>query len=230
MKRTALLAVSVVALSLVSGCGSAAHPSVAPKPTATRTAPAPLTAAQERYVSDMRHEFNVGSSGLIGLGKDICTAARLQGGKQDGLTQVVTDDGFGSNPAAVVHAAEKDLCPRYLPKPPPQSIEPVSTRICHKLQTAWSPYSSSGGGQTLTNAEGLALGNRIMHWAQTIPSAEIDVSTSQTPDLASSLEIEAQDMMLAAHGSQASGLTQLASVIATDCGTLGVSNPNVWGN
>jgi hypothetical protein len=62
---------------------------------------APLTAAQLRYAS-MRHEFNIGSSGtdtqLIGVGKDICITARLQRGKRDGLTQVVTDDGFGSNP------------------------------------------------------------------------------------------------------------------------------------
>jgi hypothetical protein len=65
---------------------------------------------------------------------------------------------------------------------PSTSAEPVSTKVCHELQGEWA------GVGNMTDAQGMALANKIMAQAETIPGSELYVATSQTPDLKASLE------------------------------------------
>jgi hypothetical protein len=123
------LAVAAVALSAcgshnaLPGSAGASSPASAPSPTTT-----PLTAAQQQFVSDVRSQFNIGSSvtdsDLASVATGVCTAAQAQLGTtavDQAVTSNLSFSGPGESNAAaaaqVAGLAFKDVCPQYTPPP-----------------------------------------------------------------------------------------------------------------
>jgi hypothetical protein len=105
------------AAATASGAGASASPS-----------PTPLTAAEQKFVSDIRgglgqpgYNYQGNDASIVSLGQQICSA------RQDGDSQATVLAGLGEvqtklqlSPSGVEEAAERDLCGSYLPKPPPK--------------------------------------------------------------------------------------------------------------
>jgi hypothetical protein len=115
--------VVIIALSVAFGRGPQAKtPAAASTPTAhASTAPivaVTLTAAQRRFVGDMKRYVRPGTTGsaaLVAIGSHVCSDRRA-GDSQEAVVRYVRSQMRGA-PAAVARLAEKDLCRQYLPAP-----------------------------------------------------------------------------------------------------------------
>jgi hypothetical protein len=90
--------------------------SSAPAPTPSATVKVVLTARQRHFVKDIRAHFTLtrSASAIAAIGRQVCTFRR------NGMRQadVAAQLSVTVHQAAVTRLAERDLCHRYLPKPP----------------------------------------------------------------------------------------------------------------
>ena len=96
----------------------------APAPTASATVKVMLTARQRHFVKDIQAQIALtrSASAIAAIGRQVCTLRR------DGMRQgdVVAQLSVTAHQAAVTRLAERDLCRRYLPKPPRPKPAPPS--------------------------------------------------------------------------------------------------------
>ena len=119
--------------------------SSAPAPTASATVKVVLTARQRHFVKDIRAQFALtrSASAIAAIGRQVCTLRR------DGMRQgdVVAQLSVTAHQAAVTRLAERDLCRRYLPKPPrpkPAPPSPAPSATSAPQPAGCYPRASSG--------------------------------------------------------------------------------------
>lgn len=199
------LAVIIIASAIANGGkGSSGNPGSSissigastPTTAASSSAPA-LPADQTKFVSDLRSYMtgqgvsNTSSDAAIaGLGKSICQVAS-SGGSSSDIAAVLggkAQADFSIKPGKLVRMAEKDMCPKYLPKPvqvlmrfsgngirnsPPFR---VGSQVTVRYSFDCSAYGGSGnfiadlqyGNQTSLNSDDQQIANALAgHEAQT---------------------------------------------------------------
>jgi hypothetical protein len=119
--------------------------SSAPAPTASATVKVVLTARQRHFVKDIQAQFALtrSASAIAAIGRQVCTLRR------DGMRQgdVVAQLSVTAHQAAVTRLAERDLCRRYLPKPPrpkPAPPSPAPSATSAPQPAGCYPRASSG--------------------------------------------------------------------------------------
>ena len=123
LSALALLAL-ILLVGLVGGTGgqptsapaSSPASSSAPAPTASATVKVVLTARQRHFVRDMRARLALtrSAAAIVTIGRQVCTW-RGAGMRQ---ADVAAQLSVNAHQAAVTRLAERDLCRRYLPRPP----------------------------------------------------------------------------------------------------------------
>ena len=125
----------IIIISAIASGGTKSQPTSAPASSspASSSAPVPrsgatvkvvLTARQRHFVTDIRAQIALTRSApaIAAIGRQVCTLRR------DGMRQadVVAQLSVTAHQAAVTRLAERDLCRRYLPKPPRPKPAPPS--------------------------------------------------------------------------------------------------------
>lgn len=135
-QTTIAIAAAIAVAAIAAACASprapraAAHVApAAPATTSAAVAAPALSAADQKFISDMRSQFGLNGSTSSDIAQVGATTCALR--STDSQPATVSDlsdmtiDGISGN-ARIVRLAEKDLCPEYLPSPPPKPLVIVS--------------------------------------------------------------------------------------------------------